>query len=111
MINPCDTTINKPRIKQAIVDAMQGERAIRKIIIFGSFLSSDAPHDLDVAVVGNFPQGYLETALRLRKNVRHIAAILPVDIVPIQENAPSNRFVQIIEQGEVIYERRDAPMA
>jgi len=84
---------------------MQNEQDIHKIIVFGSFLSSETPGDIDVAVLGKFAQGYLEVATRLRKKVRHIAKILPVDIVPIQEDAPPNRFFQEIQKGEVIYER------
>jgi predicted nucleotidyltransferase len=95
---------SKYQIKQAIVDAMKAETDVHKIIIFGSFLRSETPNDIDVAVVGNFNQGYLDAALRLRQHVRHIAKILPVDIVPIQENAPPNSFVQDILDGEVIYE-------
>ena len=97
--------LNKQRLKQAVVDAMRDEFAIHKIMIFGSFLTSDTPGDIDVAVFGNFPQWYLETALRLRKKVRHLAAILPIDIVPVQEGAPCSRFMEAFEQGEVIYER------
>ena len=84
---------------------MQNEQDIHKIIVFGSFLSSETPDDIDVAVLGKFAQGYLEVATRLRKKVRHIAKILPVDIVPIQEAAPPNSFFQEIQKGEVIYER------
>jgi predicted nucleotidyltransferase len=104
-------TVKKNQIKQAVIEAMKDEQNIRKIIIFGSFLCSEAPGDIDVAVVGKFPLGYLEAASRLRKKVRHIAKILPVDIVPIQEDTPSNSFVKEIQRGEVIYERRDATVA
>lgn len=73
--------------------------------MFGSFLFSETPGDIDVAVLGEFTHGYLEVATRLRKKVRHIAKMLPVDIVPIQEDAPQNKFVQEVYKGEVVYER------
>ena len=95
---------SKKQIKQAIVDALKDEREVHKIIIFGSFLKAGTPNDIDVAVVGEFHQGYLAAAIRLRRHVRHIAKILPVDIVPIQENSPPNSFMQDIFEGEVIYE-------
>ena len=95
----------KNQIKQAVVEAMKNEQDIHKIIVFGSFLSSKTPGDIGVAVLGKFTKGYLEVATRLRKKVRHIAKILPVDIVPIQEDAPPNSFFQEIQKGEVIYER------
>jgi len=104
-MKPTRARLPRNQIKQAVVEAMQNEQDIHKIIVFGSFLSSETPGDIDVAVLGKFAQGYLEVATRLRKKVRHIAKILPVDIVPIQEDAPPNRFFQEIQKGEVIYER------
>ena len=95
----------KNKIRQFLVDAMKDDPEIREIIVFGSFLHSDNPGDIDVAVRGTFHKGYLETAIRLRKKVHHIAKILPVDIIPIQEDAPQNPFMQEIRKGEVIYER------
>lgn len=102
--------LNKKEIKQAIVNALKEDTDIHKLIIFGSFLYSDAPNDIDVAIMGKFSQGYLDAAIKLRQKVRHIAKILPVDIVPIQENAPQNRFLQEILSGEVIYETGNATM-
>jgi predicted nucleotidyltransferase len=106
-----NTEQTKNQIKQAIVNAIKGETSVHKIIIFGSFLHSETPADIDVAVFGHFAQGYLETAIQLRKKVRHIAKILPVDIVPILEEMPGNSFVQEVSQGEVIYERGNPTMA
>lgn len=103
--------IPKNQIKQAIVEAIKDEAGIHKIIIFGSFLVSDTPGDIDVAVLGVFPQGYLETAITLRRKVRHIAKILPVDIVPVREDISGNTFVQEIQKGEVIYEKGNSTMA
>lgn len=110
-MNTMNVRSQKNELKQAVIEAIQDERAVHKIIIFGSFLSSETPGDLDVAVLGNFPHGYLATALRLRKKIRHLTRILPIDIVPIQEDTPMNTFLQEIQHGEVIYERRDPTMA
>ncbi len=104
-MNTITTKYSKSTITQFLVDAMKDDLEIREIIVFGSFLRSDNPGDIDVAVRGTFHQGYLETAIRLRKKVRHIAKILPVDIVPIREDAPHNSFMQEIRKGKVIYER------
>jgi predicted nucleotidyltransferase len=100
-----NSTFQKNQIKQAVVDAIKEEKDIRKIIVFGSFLSSETPGDIDVAVLGKFTKGYLEAATRLRKKVRHIAKILPVDIIPILEDTPQNEFVQEVYKGEVVYEK------
>ncbi len=111
MMETAIKSIQKSQIKQAIVDAIKDEAGIHKIIIFGSFLFSDMPGDVDVAVLGAFTHGYLETATKLRKKVRHIAKILPVDIVPVREDISDNTFVQEIQKGEVIYERGNSTMA
>ncbi|MBD3306286.1 nucleotidyltransferase domain-containing protein [candidate division KSB3 bacterium] len=110
-MNTQTISLSKGQIKQAVVEAIKDDHDIQKIIVFGSFLASDTPQDIDVAVVGNFSAGYLDVATRLRKKVRHIAKILPVDIIPLQANSPQTRFVQEIENGEVIYEKRNAPVA
>jgi len=103
MISP-KTPAQKQQITRAIVEAIKDEPDIHKIIVFGSFLSSETPGDIDIAVLGQFPHGYLEAATRLRKKLRHVAKMLPVDIVPILEDAPPNQFVREIVQGEVLYE-------
>ena len=100
-----DLKYSQHTITQYLVEAMKDDPEIRQIIVFGSFFCSENPGDVDVAVRGTFHRGYLETALRLKKKVRHIAKILPVDIVPIQEDAPHNAFMQEIRKGTVIYER------
>ena len=99
------TQFSKQQIKKAIVEAIKDEAGIKKIIIMGSFLYSENPGDIDVVVLGTYNTGYLEISMRLRKKVRHISKIIPVDIIPIQEDAPQNTFTREIEKGEVVYER------
>ncbi|MCI5130474.1 MAG: nucleotidyltransferase domain-containing protein [Candidatus Electrothrix sp. EH2] len=100
-------TISKSRkesIKAQIRNTLCREKEIQKIVLFGSFLSSDSPNDIDVAVFQNSDEKYLPLALKYRKLVREIAKILPVDVLPLK-SAAQGAFLQEIEAGETIYER------
>ena len=44
------TLKEKQELKNKIVASLKGEKDIRKVVIFGSFLHSDNPRDIDVAV-------------------------------------------------------------
>jgi len=74
-------------------------------VVFGSFLHSDDPHDLDVAVFQDSEQAYLPLALKYRKKTREIAHRIPLDIVPLRAGAKDGLFLDAIERGKVIYER------
>jgi len=56
------TDLDKVNIKQVLVDSLCREPEISKIVVFGSFLVSDDPHDLDVAIFQNSSQDYLPLA-------------------------------------------------
>ena len=101
------THVQKDEIKRRIVACLSAEKEVRKIIIFGSFLKSPEPHDVDVAVFQESEEGYLPLALRYRRAVRSVAGVIPLDIIPIRFGAsePSSTFFAQIEQGEVVYER------
>lgn len=84
---------------------MQDEPEIRKIIIFGSFVKSDSPNDIDVAVLQNSSESYLPLALKYRKKVRKMSMKLPVDIIPLRPGTLKGVMGDEISRGEVIYER------
>ena len=44
------TAREKNVLKRELVDCLRTEKEVQKIVVFGSFLHSDNPHDLDVAV-------------------------------------------------------------
>ena len=44
------TTQQKEQIKRDLAACLSREREVRKVIIFGSFLTSETPNDLDVAI-------------------------------------------------------------
>ncbi|WP_339133667.1 MAG: nucleotidyltransferase domain-containing protein [Candidatus Electrothrix sp. GW3-4] len=100
-------TISKSRkefIKAQIRQKLCNEKEIQKIVLFGSFPSSDTPNDVDIAVFQNSDEKYLALALKYRKLVREIAKILPVDVLPLKA-AAKGAFLREIEAGEIIYEK------
>lgn len=98
------TEAEKILIKHQLKDALSHEDEISKIIIFGSFLKSQEPNDIDVAVFQNSKEIYLKLSMKYRKLTREIAKILPIDIIPLKDNS-SGGFLNEITAGEVIYER------
>ncbi len=99
------TVKEKEEIKKDLVRSLVGEPEIRRIIVFGSFLNSPEPNDLDLAIIQDSQEGYYSLALKYRKRIRTIINRIPVDILPIRWNAPKNQFLQEIESGEILYER------
>jgi uncharacterized protein len=97
----------KQNIKRELADCLKTEREIKRIIIFGSFLNSSDPNDIDVAVFQDSNDQYLPLAMKYRKKTRSIACIIPMDIIPLKEGANGHFLVNEIEQGETIYERRN----
>lgn len=95
----------KDSLKRQLVSCLVGEKEVRKIVIFGSFLKTSEPHDLDVAVFQDSSEKYLPLAMKYRKKTRAIAHIIPVDIIPLKLDAERETFMDEIAQGEVIYER------
>lgn len=98
---------DKEKLKRELVDCLKAEKEIRRIIIFGSFLDSADPNDLDVAVFQDSNEQYLDLAMKYRKKTRDIARIIPLDIIPIKNDASSGFLMDEIRHGETIYERRN----
>ena len=99
------TETEKSAIKQSLASALSKESEVQRIVVFGSFVTSATPHDLDVAVFQNSDDKYLTLAMRYRKNLRSIARRIPVDVIPLKTYATDDPFLREIEQGETIYER------
>jgi len=76
-----------------------------RVIIFGSFLNSDDPHDLDVAVFQDSDEKYLPLAMKYRKKARDIGRRIALDIIPLKVGRVGGILMDEIEQGETIYER------
>lgn len=97
--------IDKKIIINNLIGFLADEPEVRRIVIFGSFLTSPNPHDLDVAVFQDSNEKYLPLALKYRKKTRQIAEKIPLDIFPLRSNAGNSFFMDEISKGQVIYER------
>lgn len=101
------TEQQKQSLKQQLVSSLKTEREVCRIVIFGSFLSSNDPHDIDVAVFQDSDEKYLPLAMKYRRKTRDIARRIPLDILPLKAGAQGEVFMDEIEHGEVVYERRN----
>lgn len=99
------TAEQKEKIKRDLAARLSREKEVRKIVVFGSFLTSASPNDLDVAIFQDSGEPYLSLALKYRRLLRPIADQIPIDVIPVRPNAPSGPFLTEISKGEVIYER------
>lgn len=92
-------------LKQQVVACLRNEPEIRRIVLFGSFVRSLAPHDLDVAVFQESNEGYLPLALKYRRLLRAVAGRIPVDVIPLRVAENAGAFLREVEHGEVVYVR------
>lgn len=95
---------SKQEIKDELVACLASDQEIRRIVVFGSFVTSPAPNDVDIAVFQDSEEAYLPLAMKYRKQTRRIGRRIPLDIVPIRTSAPDSSFMREIEAGETIYE-------
>ena len=105
------TKQQKQLLKQQLVNSLKIEREVCRIVVFGSFINSDDPHDMDVAVFQDSDEKYLPLAMKYRRKTRDIARIIPMDILPLKAGVQGEIFMDEIELGEVIYERSDEEVA
>lgn len=101
----------KQLVKQRLANSLKTEEEVCRIVIFGSFITSDDPHDLDVAVFQDSDEKYLPLAMKYRRMTRDIARMIPMDIIPLKANVQGDMFLDKIERGEIIYERAAEYMA
>ena len=94
----------KELIKNRIKEQLSKEQEIQQIVLFGSFVRSSEPNDIDIAIFQNSTESYLTLALKYRKLMREIANMLPVDVIPLKISA-TGLFIKEIESGETIYEK------
>lgn len=99
------TDKKKEELKKELVSCLRSEEEIRRIIIFGSFLHSPDPQDMDVAIFQESQEPYLPLALKYRKKTRPVARKIPLDIIPLKNGVHTGPFMPEIESGEVIYEK------
>jgi predicted nucleotidyltransferase len=95
----------KESLKREVATCLATEPEVRKVVVFGSFLDSDNPHDLDIAVFQESDEDYLPLALKYRRKLAKIADRIPVDVLPIRPHPVPGHFLRAIERGEIVYER------
>ena len=101
------TNKEKESIKRRIVENLESLREIDRIIIFGSFLKDDNPNDIDLAIFQKSKDNYLDLSLKYRKAVRDISKRIPIDLIPLMTEKSNDFILNEIEDGEVIFERRN----
>jgi predicted nucleotidyltransferase len=89
-----------------IKDKLSQFNEVNKIILFGSFIKSNNPNDIDIAIVQNSNDNFLTLSLKYRKVLRDLSKIIPLDIVPVKQNK-DGVFLEEINKGQVVYERRN----
>ncbi len=99
------TRLDKESIKKDVVRCLIGAEEIRKIVVFGSFNTAEAPNDMDVAVFQGSKAPYLELALKYRRMLRPVLRRIAVDVIPVRPDPERTSFLGEIEAGEVIYEK------
>jgi len=95
----------KEMLKKEIVDRLSEFPEVQRVVIFGSFLNSDDPHDLDIAVFQDSDESYYPLAMKYRRTLRTVANKIPIDVIPIRRSPEKGPFMEEIHKGEVLYER------
>lgn len=99
------TEKQKDELKKELVLCLKSDAEVKKIVVFGSFIDSSDPVDLDVAVFQESDEAYLPLAMKYRKKTRALARKIPIDIFPVRSNVKDHTFLSEIDRGEVLYER------
>ena len=87
-----------------IKDKLSQFSEVNKVILFGSFVKSANPNDIDIAIVQNSNDNFLTLSLKYRKVLRELSKTIPLDIVPIKANT-EGVFLEEINKGQIVYER------
>jgi uncharacterized protein len=98
------TDNNKQNFIKTIKEKLSQFSEINKVILFGSFIKSNNPNDIDIAIIQNSNDNFLTLSLKYRKVLRDLSKIIPLDIVPIKYNS-NGVFLDEINKGQIVYER------
>ncbi len=96
---------DKQHLKEDIVDCLRDEKEIQRIVLFGSFVHSASPHDVDIAIFQDTDETYLPLALKYRRLLHSVSLRIPLDVIPVRPNPLPTALFQEIEKGELIFER------
>jgi predicted nucleotidyltransferase len=78
------TREEKDDLKREVVNYLEDEPEVRKIVIFGSFAGDGEFSDIDVAIFQDSTDNYLPLAMKYRKKIRPVAKRFPVDVIPLK---------------------------
>jgi len=95
----------KEMLKRDLVACLSGDAEIERIVVFGSFVSSQNPADMDIAVFQNSNASYIPLAMKYRRQTRSVARRIPLDIIPLKIGVTNSSFLKEVESGETVYER------
>jgi predicted nucleotidyltransferase len=65
--------MQKEEIRKQVAYCLSSDRHIRKIVVFGSFIFSENPADIDIAAFQDSCEVYLPLSLKYRKKLRKVA--------------------------------------
>jgi predicted nucleotidyltransferase len=99
------TKRQKEEILHDLAACLSREAEVCKVVVFGSFLTSATPNDLDVAIFQDSDEPYLPLALKYRRLLRRIADQIPIDVIPVRPGSAAGPFLVEIQKGQVVYER------
>ena len=97
---------SKNLFAKIIKDELSNFSEINKIVLFGSFVHSGRPSDIDIAIFQNSDMDYLKLAMKYRKALRDLSKEIPLDVIPLRDGI-GGIFLHEIDKGKVIYEKRD----
>ncbi|MBT3258031.1 MAG: nucleotidyltransferase domain-containing protein [Deltaproteobacteria bacterium] len=86
------TEKQKDELKKELLLCLKSDVDIKKIVVFGSFIDSQDPLDLDVAVFQESDEAYLPLAMKYRKKTRALARKIPIDIFPVRSDVKDHTF-------------------
>ncbi|PKN62430.1 MAG: nucleotidyltransferase domain-containing protein [Deltaproteobacteria bacterium HGW-Deltaproteobacteria-15] len=95
----------KEKLKEEIVAGLASFPEVQRVVVFGSFVTSDDPHDMDIAIFQDSDESYYPLAMKYRRTLRSVAKKIPLDVIPIRRMPEEGPFMQEIQKGEVMYER------
>jgi predicted nucleotidyltransferase len=95
----------KKKLKEEIAAGLARFPEVQRVVVFGSFVTSDDPRDLDIAVFQDSDEGYYPLAMKYRRMLRPVAKRIPLDVIPLRRLPGEGAFIQEIQKGEVLYER------
>lgn len=99
------TPAEKQELKRQVAESLSAEKEVRRVVVFGSFLNSEDPCDMDIAVFQDSTEAYLPLVMKYRRKLTSIADRVPVDVIPIRPDPRPCALLEEIEKGEIIYER------